>query len=161
MADKELLKVGDVAPVFSLASASGGAVSLSGLEGKWVVLYFYPKDNTSGCTTEALEFTELRGEFEKLGAVVFGVSKDSVASHKKFIDKKALGIELLSDEEGKALESYGAWQLKKQCGKECMGIVRSTYLIDPSGKVAGSWPKVTKAAGHAAKVLEELKSLVK
>ncbi len=161
MAVSSKLTVGDTAPDFILPDADGKEVSLSQMSGQWVVLYFYPKDSTSGCTTEAIEFTELAPEFEKLGAVVLGVSKDSVASHRKFIDKKGLGVGLLSDENSTVLDLYGAWQMKKQCGKECMGTVRSTVLIDPQGKVAEVWPKVTKAAGHAAKVLEAFKARVK
>jgi peroxiredoxin Q/BCP len=158
MAADAFLKNGDPAPDFSLASSEGKVVRLSDYKGKYVVLYFYPKDNTSGCTTEALEFTELQSEFERLQAVVLGVSKDSVESHRKFVEKQGLTILLLSDPDKKALESYGAWQLKKMYGKESWGVVRSTFLVGPDGRIVQSWPKVAKAAGHAAKVLEELRA---
>lgn len=158
MAADALLKIGDPAPDFSMESSEGKVVRLSDYKGKYVVLYFYPKDNTSGCTTEALEFTELQAEFEGLQAVVLGVSKDSVESHRKFVEKQGLRILLLSDPDKKVLESYGAWQLKKMYGKESWGVVRSTFLVGPDGRIVQSWPKVAKAAGHAAKVLEELKA---
>ncbi|GKT10638.1 EVE domain-containing protein [Desulforhabdus sp. TSK] len=158
MAADALLKNGDPAPDFSLASSEGKDVRLSDYRGKYVVLYFYPKDNTSGCTTEALEFTELQPELERLQTVVLGVSKDSVESHQKFVEKQGLKILLLSDPDKKVLESYGAWQLKKMYGKESWGVVRSTFLVGPDGRIVQSWPKVAKAAGHAAKVLEELKA---
>lgn len=157
MAVTHKLNVGEFAPDFTLPAGSGREIRLSDLKGKWVVLYFYPKDSTPGCTTEALEFTQLLPEFKSLNAVVLGVSKDSTASHRKFIEKQALTVELLSDVDTAVMESYGAWQMKKQCGKECMGTVRSTVLIDPEGKVAQVWPKVTKAAGHAEQVLAALR----
>ena len=150
---------GSPAPDFRLVDAEGGSVALQELRGQWVVLYFYPKDNTSGCTTEALEFTTLLPEFEALGAAVLGVSRDSAASHRKFTDKHQLGVRLLADPGLEALQSYGAWQLKKTCGKECMGTVRSTLLIDSQGVVRKTWPKVAKAAGHAEAVLQALKEL--
>lgn len=158
MAPSSKLVVGDPAPHFVMPSAEGGEVSLSQLKGKWVVLYFYPRDNTPGCTTEAMEFTELLPEFDRHDAVVLGVSRDSPASHRKFSEKRGLGVGLLSDEETTVMQSYGAWQMKKQCGKECMGTVRSTVLIDPRGKIAHVWPKVTRAAGHAGQVLDTLKA---
>ncbi len=151
--------VGEQAPDFQLPAADGREIRLAGLRGKWVVLYFYPKDNTSGCTTEALEFTALLPEFKALGAEVLGVSKDSLASHQKFIAKHDLGVPLLADPERIVLESYGAWQLKKMCGKESMGTVRGTVIIDPEGIVRHAWPKVAKAAGHAQKVLDTLREL--
>lgn len=157
MAASNKLIAGDPAPPFLLPSADGTDMGLSQWKGKWVVLYFYPKDNTPGCTTEAMEFTELLPQFERHNAVVLGVSKDSPASHRKFSEKRGLGIHLLSDEETEVMQSYGAWQMKKQCGRECMGTVRSTVLIDPQGKIAQVWPKVTRAAGHARQVFEALK----
>lgn len=160
MSDVKFPAVGQTAPGFVLPFAEGQELSLEDLRGKWVVLYFYPKDNTSGCTTEALEFTNLLPEFEKLGAEVLGLSKDSLASHQKFAAKHGLGVKLLADPEREVLETYGAWQLKKTCGKECMGTVRSTVLIDPEGVVRQAWPKVGKAAGHADKVLQALRELV-
>lgn len=153
------LKTGDDAPEFCMSISSGKNICLSELKGKWVVLYFYPKDNTPGCTTEALEFSALITELEKLNTVVFGVSKDSVGSHQKFVQQKSLKVELFSDPEKLVLQLYGAWQLKKMYGKESWGVVRSTVLIDPNGKIAKTWPKIAKAAGHAEKVLEEVKRI--
>ena len=153
-----MLKVGEKAPDFCLPDDQGKQVCLKDFAGRWVVLYFYPKDNTPGCTTEAKEFSELIHEFEKLNAVVIGISKDSVESHKKFKEKHQLKVTLLSDVERKVIEAYGAWQLKKRFGKESYGVVRCTYIIDLSGKVAHLWKSV-RAKGHAAKVLEKLKEL--
>ncbi|NPA86606.1 MAG: peroxiredoxin [Candidatus Diapherotrites archaeon] len=131
-------------------------ICLKDLRGKWVVLYFYPKDNTSGCTIEAKEFTELLPEFEKLGAVVIGVSKDSIESHRKFREKHGLRVTLLSDPETKVIRAYGAWG-KKFRGE---GTIRSTFIIDPQGRIV--WEKRNvRARGHAAKVLETLKELQK
>ncbi len=153
------LKIGDKAPDFCLSDAYENKVCLSDFKGKWVVLYFYPKDNTSGCTKEAIGFTEKKEEFEKLGAVILGVSPDSPKSHRNFIEKKNLGITLLSDEDHSVLEEYGVWQLKKMYGREYMGVVRSTFLIDPTGKIAYVWPKV-KVTGHVDNVLQKLKELI-
>ncbi len=153
-------KVGDPAPDFCLPDQTGQKHCLKDYRGRWVVLYFYPRDNTSGCTAEAKEFTELKPEFEKLGAVILGVSKDSVQSHQKFVAKHNLGITLLSDPEHQVLETYGAWQLKRQCGRESWGTVRSTVLIDPEGRIAHHWPRVARARGHAEKVLLKLKELL-
>ena len=152
------LKIGDIAPSFCLLDQDENKVCLEDFKGKWVVLYFYPKDNTSGCTKEATEFTEKKEEFEKLGAIILGVSPDSPKSHRNFREKKKLTITLLSDQEHKILEIYGAWQLKKMYGREYMGVVRSTYLIDPTGKIAYIWPKV-KVKGHVDNVLKKLKEL--
>jgi len=148
----------DTAPEFCLKNEDGKEVCLEDFRGKWVVLYFYPKDNTPGCTREAQDFSEKLEEFEKLGAVVLGVSPDSVRSHKRFKEKKGLKVTLLSDEEKKVVETYGVWQKKKVCGRECYGVVRTTYLIDPEGKVAEVWEKV-KVKGHVDAVLEKLKEL--
>ncbi len=150
---------GSAAPDFTLPDVGGDNVSLADFRGKWVVLYFYPRDNTSGCTTEASEFSSLVDTFHELGAVVIGISKDSVASHQSFTQKHNLRVLLLADTERTTLEAYGAWRLKKAYGKESMGTVRSTVLIDPEGNVAAFWPRVAKAAGHAAKVLERLREL--
>ena len=129
---------------------------LKDLQGKWVVLYFYPRDNTPGCTTEAKEFTELVDEFQKLGAVVIGISKDSIESHKRFREKHGLKIYLLSDPETRVIKAYGAWG-KKMRGE---GTIRSTFIIDPQGNIV--WQKKNvRARGHAAKVLEELRNLQK
>lgn len=146
---------GTKAPGFSLMNADEHPVELADFRGKWLVLYFYPKDNTPGCTTEALDFTALKGEFEKAGAVIAGVSPDSTKRHQNFIAKKDLTIELLSDPEHQALETYGVWQLKKNYGREYMGVVRSTFLIDPEGNIEKTWKKV-KVKGHAEAVLDAL-----
>ncbi|SNR69184.1 thioredoxin-dependent thiol peroxidase [Desulfurobacterium atlanticum] len=146
------------APDFCLKDDEGKKNCLKDFKGKWLVLYFYPKDNTPGCTKEAEEFSKLKEEFEKLNAVILGVSPDSVESHKKFKEKKGLTITLLSDPEKEVIKTYGAWKLKKRFGKEYYGVVRTTYLIDPEGKVAHVWKNV-RAKGHAEKVLEKLKEL--
>jgi len=150
---------GAPAPDFALPDASGTVRRLADFAGRWLVLYFYPKDSTAGCTTEALEFSELVPRFAALGADVVGVSKDSAASHAKFIAKHGLTVPLLVDTGREALEAYGAWRLKKLYGKESPGTVRSTYLIDPTGAVRRAWPKVAKAAGHATAVLAALTEL--
>ena len=155
-----MLEKGDKAPDFCLPDTNNNVVCLNNFKGKWVVLYFYPKDNTSGCTKEAKEFTELLPEFEALNAYILGVSKDSPKSHQKFVEKHELKVHLLSDEDHKVLEQYGAWRLKKNYGREYYGTVRSTYLIDPEGNIAHVWSKVARASGHAEKVLQTLKKLV-
>ena len=155
---KKMPKIGMPAPDFSLPNQENREVSLSDFKGKWVVLYFYPKDDTPGCTTEACDFTESLGDFEGLDAVVLGVSADPVALHKKFADKYKLKINLLSDEKRKVIEKYGAWQLKNMYGKKYHGIVRSTFLINPNGKISRIWPKVT-AEGHAKEVKANLEEL--
>ncbi|WP_099241040.1 thioredoxin-dependent thiol peroxidase [Synechococcus sp. BDU 130192] len=151
------LTIGQAAPDFALTNAQGEARTLAAYSGKWLVFYFYPKDNTPGCTTEALDFTALVPEFTALNAVIVGVSPDSEKSHGRFIEKKELAIELLSDPDHQTAEAYGVWQLKKFMGKEYMGIVRSTFLIDPQGQVAAIWSKV-KVKGHAQAVLETLQT---
>jgi len=153
-----MLKVGDKAPDFCLPNQDNEEICLRDFAGSWVVLYFYPKDNTPGCTTEALDFTALKSEFEKEGATILGVSPDSVKRHQNFITKKELQITLLSDEDKEVAQKYGVWQLKKMYGKEYMGIVRSTFLIDPDGNIAEIWTKV-KVKDHAKKVLERLREL--
>ncbi|HEY6879647.1 MAG TPA: thioredoxin-dependent thiol peroxidase [Polyangiales bacterium] len=152
------IEVGKKAPSFSLPADSGGKVSLADYAGKRLVLYFYPKDDTPGCTTEAREFSAAIKKFQKLNAAVLGVSKDSVETHCKFRDKYGLGIPLLSDPETKVIEKYGAWGEKNMYGKKSMGIIRTTVLIDEQGVVRKIYPKV-KVAGHVEKVLEELASL--
>lgn len=159
MSTTTLPQVGQKAPDFCLPDQDGKEVCLKDLQGKWVVLYFYPKDNTSGCTIEAIEFTQLKTEFEKLGTTVLGISKDSVKSHKNFCEKHSLGITLLSDAEKKVLNDYGVWQLRKVCGKESYGTIRSTFLIAPDATIKEVWFNV-KAKGHAQKVLEKLKELI-
>ncbi|RLE24614.1 MAG: thioredoxin-dependent thiol peroxidase [Acidobacteria bacterium] len=148
-------ETGEKAPGFLLMNSKEKKVQLKDFKGKWLVLYFYPKDNTPGCTTEALDFTALKDKFKKAGAVVVGVSPDSCTRHRNFIDKKGLTVELLSDPEHQALERYGVWQLKKNYGREYFGVVRSTFLIDPEGVVVKVWPKV-RVKGHAETVLDVL-----
>jgi len=152
------LDVGDKAPDFSLPTDGGGTLSLKDLKGKTVVLYFYPKDMTPGCTTEAQDFRDLAKQFEKAGAVIVGASKDSVKRHDNFKAKHDLNFQLVSDEEGTLCEAYGVWQLKKFMGREFMGIVRATFIIDGKGKIAKVWPKV-KVKGHAQEVLEAVQAL--
>ena len=153
-----MITEGQKASTFSLKNQNGEEVSLAGYTGKRIVLYFYPKDDTPGCTTEGIEFSQLKDEFEKQNTIVFGISKDTVDSHKKFCDKHGFNIELLSDESGETVEAYGAWQEKNNFGKKAMGIVRSTVVIDEEGVVIKHW-KVVQAAGHAEEVLNYIKSL--
>ena len=148
----------DTAPDFTLPSTGGADVTLSALRPAPVVLFFYPRDDTSGCTKENEEFSALLPEFEAAGIKVFGLSKDSLASHEKFMKKKALTVPLLSDEGSEVCEAYGVWKEKKMYGKTFMGIERSTFLIDAEGKIAREWRKV-KVPGHAAEVLEAAKAL--
>ena len=152
------LEVGDAAPDFTLPDQDGKPISLSSLAGRWVVLYFYPKDDTPGCTTEACEFTASIGEFEAIDAVALGCSPDSPDRHRKFIAKHGLKLTLLSDPEHQVMEHYGAWGSKKMYGRTIMGVIRSTVLIDTRGRIAHHWPKV-RAAGHAAKVRQKLEEL--
>lgn len=152
------IAVGKDAPSFTLPDQNGTAVTMEEWKGHWVVLYFYPRDNTPGCTTEAIDFTNHMEEFRKLDTLVFGISPDSTKSHKNFCEKKGLKVTLLSDPEREVLEQYGVWQIKKMYGKESMGVVRSTFLIDPAGKIAFIWPRV-KVKGHAEEVIGTLKEL--
>jgi peroxiredoxin Q/BCP len=152
------LKIGDKAPGFCLPDQDSKETCLADYIGKWVVLYFYPKDNTPGCTVEAIEFTAEKKDLEAMNTVIFGVSRDSIKSHQNFIAIKELTIILLSDPAHKVIEAYGAWQLKKMYGKESFGVVRSTFLIDPGGKIAFAWPNV-KAKGHAEKVKQKIEEL--
>jgi peroxiredoxin Q/BCP len=151
------LTEGQEAPAFTLPRDGGDSVSLSDYAGQKVVLYFYPKDDTSGCTKEAQGFTEHAEAFAAAGAVVLGVSKDSVAKHDKFRDKYDLKVALLSDEEGDVCERYGVWQEKSMYGKTYMGIQRATFLIGPDGKILRAWPKV-KVPGHVEEVLAAVKA---
>ncbi|MFN7972756.1 MAG: thioredoxin-dependent thiol peroxidase [Acidobacteriota bacterium] len=155
-----MIEIGKKAPAFSLADQDGKTVKLSDHSGRWVVLYFYPKDDTPGCTKEACEFTSGLKAFEKIDAVVLGCSADSPERHRKFIGKYKLGITLLSDPDHRTMESYGAWGEKVLYGKKSLGIIRSTALVDPAGKVAHHWPKV-KAEGHAAQVMAKLQELLR
>jgi peroxiredoxin Q/BCP len=153
-----MIKEGKKAPAFSLEAASGKKVALKDFAGKTLVLYFYPRDNTPGCTTEALAFRDAKDKLDELGATVLGVSKDSIASHCKFIDKYELNFALASDPDGKVLEAYGAWGEKVLYGKKSMGIIRSTVVIDGQGVVRKVFPKV-RVAGHVEQVLEAIEAL--
>lgn len=150
--------IGKKAPAFSLATDGNGSISLAKLKGKKVVLYFYPKDDTSGCTAEACGFRDNLPKFGKLDAVVIGVSRDSIASHDKFKKKYDLPFTLGSDEDGKVCEAYGTWVQKSMYGKKYMGIERSTFLIDEAGVLQKEWRKV-KVPGHVEEVLAALKAL--
>lgn len=152
------LEVGRKAPLFTLPDQDGKKVALRDLLGRWVVLYFYPKDDTPGCTVEACEFTEGLAAFEDLDAVVLGCSPDPPERHRRFIDKHGLRVTLLSDEKKKIMEKYGAWGEKTMYGRKTVGVIRSTVLIDPRGRIAWHWPRV-RAKGHAAKVREKLEEL--
>ncbi len=149
-------KVGTKAPKFDLESDAGGRLSLGDFKGKWLIVYFYPKDNTPGCTREAQGFTKAAAQLKKLGAEVVGVSKDSVKSHGGFRDKIGIGFPLLSDPDLEAHRAYGAWGKKKMYGKEVEGTIRSTFLITPDGKIARVWSSV-KVDGHVDKVLDALR----
>ncbi|MEY4566385.1 MAG: putative peroxiredoxin bcp [Planctomycetota bacterium] len=152
------IEEGSKAPAFTLKADDGSKVKLSDLKGHPVVLYFYPKDDTPGCTKEACAFRDRSKELEKLGAKVFGVSPDSVESHVKFKEKYKLNFPLLADTDHEVAEKFGAWREKNMYGKKSMGIQRSTYLIDGSGKVAKLWKKVS-VDGHDEQVIEALKEL--
>lgn len=152
------LKAGDPAPGFTLPSTAGAPIDLAALKGRKVVLYFYPKDDTSGCTKEAQAFNALRGEFAAAGTEVVGVSPDGLASHERFRKKYGLDLTLASDESKAMLEAYGVWVQKSMYGRSYMGVERTTVLIDPEGRVARIWPKV-KVPGHAEEVLEAARAL--
>nr|VFJ46973.1 MAG: peroxiredoxin Q/BCP [Candidatus Kentron sp. DK]VFJ50281.1 MAG: peroxiredoxin Q/BCP [Candidatus Kentron sp. DK] len=152
------IETGARAPAFTLPNENGLGVSLQGLRGKWVVLYFYPRDNTPGCTTEACEFTDSLTQFEQLDAVVLGCSPDDGERHRKFIAKHNLKVTLLSDTDHQVMERYGAWGEKKLYGKVSVGVIRSTVLIDPEGRIAHHWRRV-KTAGHAESVRKRLSEL--
>ena len=152
------LEVGQKAPEFATPNQRGEIRKLADFAGQWLVLYFYPKDNTPGCTTEAIDFTALSPQFQQLNAVILGVSPDSAKSHCRFIEKHNLTIQLLSDTEHQLAEIYQVWGLKKFMGKEYMGIKRSTFLIDPQGNIAYIWSNV-KVKAHAEAVLKKLEEL--
>lgn len=152
------LKVGSKAPDFDLPASGAPGIKLSALSGKKVVLYFYPKDDTSGCTKEAMAFNALRDQFKAAGAEIVGISADSVASHDKFRAKYDLAFPLASDEDKAMLEAYGVWVEKSMYGRKYMGIERTTILVGADGRVARIWPKV-KVPGHAEEVLEAVKAL--
>jgi len=153
-----LLEAGDKAPNFSLATDGDGQVSLKDFSGKPLVLYFYPKDDTTGCTREAMDFSAAATKFKKLGVSVLGVSKDTVLAHDKFKAKHKLSVALGSDPEGKVIGTYGVWVEKSLYGRTYMGIERATFLIDGKGKISRIWRKV-KVAGHAEEVLAHCKTL--
>ena len=153
-----MLRIDEKAPEFCLPNQDDIEICLRDLKGKWIVLYFYPRDNTPGCTTEACDFTQAAPDFSDLDAIILGVSADSTKKHRNFIEKKELGITLLSDEDTKMMQNYGVWQLKKNYGKEYMGIVRTTFIIDPKGVVKAVFEKV-RVKGHVEKVKEELEKL--
>ena len=153
-----MLEVGQKAPGFCLPNQDEVEICLRDIKGKWIVLYFYPKDMTPGCTTEACEFTEARPEFKELNAVILGVSPDSPEKHRKFMEKKGLKITLFSDESKEVLKAYGAWGLKKMYGKEYEGVIRSTFIIDPKGNIAATWYKA-RVKGHVKAVKEKLEEL--
>ena len=149
------LKAGDAAPKFSVATSGGGKISLADYLGQNVILYFYPRDDTPGCTKEACAFRDFFADFKKKGAVVFGVSPDSVKSHDKFVEKFKLPFTLLADEDKKIVEAYGVWGEKSFMGKKYLGVFRVTFLIGPDGKIKKIWPDV-KPEEHAAEVLAAL-----
>ncbi len=153
-----MLDTGDKAPDFNLPVNGGGNLALKDLKGKIVVMYFYPKDMTPGCTTEAQNFRDRIKDFDKAGAVVVGVSKDSVKRHDNFVEKQNLPFKLISDEDGSLCEDFGVWVEKNMYGRKYMGIQRATFVIDAKGVIRHVWPKV-KVKGHADDVLEVVKSL--
>lgn len=152
------LDLGDQVPDLKLPSSSGKEVSLLDYRGKRIILYFYPKDDTPGCTKEACAFRDMQGHFTAKNTVIIGVSKDSLNSHDKFIQKFDLPFELLSDEEGQLMDLFGVWKEKSMYGKTFMGVVRSTFLIDENGKLAKAWRNV-RVKDHAEKVLEAINAL--
>ena len=165
-----MLEIGQRAPEFCNQNQDEVEICLRDLKGKWIVLYFYPKDNTPGCSTQACDFTQQEPMFEDLDAVILGVSADSAQKHRNFIEKKELGITLLADEDKTTCEAYKVWQLKKMAGREYMGIVRTTFVINPNGEIAAIWDKVRvrkkkKVNGetiellHVDEVREKLKEL--
>ncbi len=155
-----MAEVGEIVEDFCLPNQDDEEICLRDIRGRWIVLYFYPKDNTPGCTTEACDFSAALPDFEALDTVVLGVSPDSPKKHRDFIAKKELLITLLADEEKELCRAFGVWQLKKFMGKEYMGVVRSTFLIDPDGKIAAKWEGV-KVKGHTEAVKEKLNELKK
>ena len=154
----EILEAGQKAPNFSIPDQNGKTIELEHLLDKWTVVYFYPRDDTPGCTVEAKEFSDLSDKFNEHGAAIYGISPDTEAKHCKFIEKHDLSVELLADTEKTMLSDYGVWQEKSMYGKTYMGVVRTTYLINPAGEIAEAWTKV-KAKGHAEAVLKRLVEL--
>lgn len=152
------LSLNATAPNFSLSNQDGIEISLYDFVGSWVIVYFYPKDKTPGCTIEACDFRDNLESFGALGAVILGISPDSPKTHQSFIEKESLNFTLLSDSQKSVLKSYGAWGVKKLYGKEYEGVIRSTFLINPQGKIAYIWKNV-KVKGHIIEVLEKLKEI--
>ncbi|PNX45438.1 MAG: thioredoxin-dependent thiol peroxidase [Thermoplasmata archaeon M8B2D] len=152
------LKEGDIAPDFCMPDQNEKKVCLKDYKGNNIVLYFYPKDNTPGCSLEAMTFTKFKSEFEKNKTTILGVSKDSCDSHRKFIEKKNLNLTLISDIDKEIQKKYGVWRIKKFMGKEFVGTIRTTFLIDSNGKIKKIWDKV-KVQDHAEQVLDEVKKL--
>jgi len=138
-----LLKIGDKAPSFCIPNQDDVEICLRDIIGKWIILYFYPRDNTPGCTTQACDFTEAHPQFDEMDAFIFGVSPDTTTKHRNFIEKKELSISLLADVDKTTCEAYKVWQLKKFMGRESMGVVRTTFIINPSGEIAALWEKVS------------------
>jgi peroxiredoxin Q/BCP len=157
-AEERELEIGDMAPDFCLPDMENESACLADFGGKWVVLYFYPKDDTPGCTMEAVHFTRALDDYAGLNAVIVGVSTDTVESHCRFAEKHDLKVNLLSDVEHEVAEAYGAWRPKKLFGREFLGVVRSTYLIDPEGRIAHIWPRV-QVRGHVEEVRQKLEGL--
>ena len=153
-----MLEIGTVVPDFCLPNQDDEEICFRDIKGKWIVLYFYPKDNTPGCTTQACDFTEAEPDFSRLDAIILGVSPDSPKKHRNFIEKKELKITLLADEEKELCNTFGIWQLKKFMGKEYMGVVRSTFIISPEGKISALWTKV-RVKEHVKQVKEKLQAL--
>lgn len=153
-----MIEIGQKAPDFSLPKNGGGTVSLNEFKGHRVIIYFYPKDSTTGCTKQAIDFTDLAKDFKDKDTVIIGISPDSVASHDKFTSKYNLNVLLGADEDKQILESYGVWKEKKMYGRTYMGVERSTFLVDRDGTIKALWRKV-KAAGHAQMLLDELDKL--
>tara|TARA_B100000795_G_scaffold85820_1_gene62341 strand:- start:804 stop:1271 length:468 start_codon:yes stop_codon:yes gene_type:complete len=155
-----MLKINIKAPTFNLNSTNGNFYSLKNSIGKYVILYFYPKDDTPGCTIETKDFNKLLAKFKKLNCEVYGISKDNIKSHNKFKEKYKIKFDLLADDELKIIKSYKVWAKKKFMGREYMGVVRSTFLINPKGKIMKIWDNV-KVKNHANEVLEALKNIQK
>jgi peroxiredoxin Q/BCP len=156
--NEKIINIGEQAPDFCLPDQNEKEICLMDYKGKNIILYFYPKDNTPGCSLEAMMFTKYREDFEKLNTTIIGISKDSCSSHRKFIENKKLNLTLISDTDKEIHEKYGVWRLKKFMGKEFLGTVRTTFLIDTTGKIKQIWNNV-RVKGHVEKVLEEVQKL--
>jgi peroxiredoxin Q/BCP len=154
----EILQIGDVAPQFTLPGDGGRSLSLADFSGRPVVLYFYPQDDTTSCTSEAISFSQLKPEFDRLGAIVIGLSPDSVRKHDRFKAKHGLAVDLAADEEREVIKAYHLWVEKQMYGRRYMGVERATYLIGRDGRIAGIWRKV-RVKGHAEAVLEAVRAL--